>query len=340
MPAPRRRIHDRTRRELVVLHRIAVALTHSLSFSEVLAALSRELMFAVDRASECAISLWDEEGDQLVDIAAYTESGPPVWPRGEVYAPLDLYPHTRKLLQAGRGHYEYRVTDPDLRTPDREVLEHWGWRSAVELPLVVEGRSLGLIEVADHRSARPWSAADLAFCHTIASQAAMAVRNAQLFEDLQRQVDRDPLTGLLNHRAFYERLAAETARCARSGEALGVVVVDLDNFKRLNDSRGHLAGDQALRRTAGALAATCRGGDVAGRLGGDEFALILPAVEDIEAVAERVHAAVTARSGMRVSVGATLARKADRNPVRIVDRADRSLLEAKRAGKGSWRSAA
>ena len=115
MPAPARRIHDRRRRELVVLHRVAVALSRSLSFSEVLAALSRELMFAVDRASECAISLWDEPGDQLVDIAAHTESGPPVWPRGEVYAPLDLYPATRRMLRAGRGCIEYRMTDPLIR---------------------------------------------------------------------------------------------------------------------------------------------------------------------------------------------------------------------------------
>jgi diguanylate cyclase (GGDEF)-like protein len=340
MPAPARRIHDRRRRELVVLHRVAVALSRSLSFSEVLAALSRELMFAVERASECAISLWDEAGDQLVDIAAHTESGPPVWPRGEVYAPLALYPATRRMLRAGRGYSEYRMTDPRMRPADRDVLEHWGWRSAVELPLVVEGRSLGLIEVADHRSARRWAAADIAFCQTIASQAALAVRNAQLFEDLQRQVDRDPLTGLLNHRAFYERLAAETARCARSGEPLGVIVVDLDDFKLLNDSRGHLAGDHALRRTAAALDHACRNGDVAARLGGDEFALILPGIDNLDAVAARVLETVRAESGLRASIGATFVRGTDRNPVRTVARADRSLLDAKRAGKAAYRAAA
>ena len=83
------------------------------------------------------------------------------------------------------------MSDPELSSNDREVLELWGWRSMIELPLVVEGRSVGLIEVADYRSSRAWSQRDIAFCQTIASQAAMAVRNAQLYEGLQEQADRD-----------------------------------------------------------------------------------------------------------------------------------------------------
>ena len=103
------------------------------------------------------------------------------------------------------------------------VLELWGWKSMIELPLVIEGRSVGLIEVADYRSSRRWSGRDIAFCQTIASQAAMAVRNAQLYEDLQRRADRDSLTDLLNHRAYYDRLAQELARCQRDGSQVGVM---------------------------------------------------------------------------------------------------------------------
>jgi GGDEF domain-containing protein len=79
---------------------------------------------------------------------------------------------------------------------------------------------------------------------------------------------------------------------------------------------------------------------VAARLGGDEFALILPAVDDLDAVAGRVLATVMERSGLRASVGATIARRSDRNPIRTVARADRSLLDAKRAGKAAYRAAA
>jgi diguanylate cyclase (GGDEF)-like protein len=337
MPPRPRGTADRYRRELEVLHRIAVTLSRSLSSSEVLAALTRELMFAIDRACECHLSLWDADGDQLIDIAAYGEHGGP-W--GEVFSPLELYPVTRTLLERGTGYLEYRLTDPDLTANDRDVLEHWGWRSAVELPLVVEGRSLGLIEVADGRSARRWSAADVSFCQTIASQAALAVRNAQLYEDLQRQVDRDPLTGLLNHRAFYERLEQELARGLRSGEQIAVLVLDLDDFKALNDSRGHLAGDDALRALSEVLNGTCRAGDVAARLGGDEFALILAGPgTDAASTSARLLAEVHDATGLRLSIGGAVA-GGEKLPIRTMARADGSLLAAKQAGKHTYRLAA
>jgi len=125
MPA-RRRTPERDRRELEVLHRVAVALSQSLSTSEVLNALTRELVHGVDRACECAISLWDEPRDLLIDAAAHTIHGEPAWPRGQVENPLDEYPATRALLRRGRGWGEYRMSDPDLTSNDREVLELWG----------------------------------------------------------------------------------------------------------------------------------------------------------------------------------------------------------------------
>ncbi|MDX6592856.1 MAG: hypothetical protein QOJ13_2052 [Gaiellales bacterium] len=340
MPS-RRRTPDRDRRELEVLHRVAVALSQSLSTSEVLFALTRELVFGVERANECAISLWDEPRDMLIDAAAYTIHGAPAWPRGQVENPLADYPATRKLLQRGRGWLEYRLSDPDLEQNDREVLELWGWKALIEMPLVVEGRSVGLIEVADYRSSRRWSQRDAAFCQTIASQAAMAVRNAQLYEDLQRRADRDSLTELLNHRAFYERLGQELARSHRDGTRVGVMAVDLDDFKRVNDSTGHLAGDKTLVLVAAAIRDASRATDIAGRLGGDEFAVILPGVgEDVELVARRILAAISAEAGVAASLGIAMSEFGELDPLLVMARADRSLLEAKRAGKKTYRLSA
>jgi diguanylate cyclase (GGDEF)-like protein len=340
MPA-RHRTPERDRRELEVLHRVAVALSKSLSTSEVLNALTRELVFGVDRASECAISLWDETQDVLIDAAAYTVHGEPAWPRGQVENPLDEYPATRSLLKRGRGWGEYRQSDPAITDNDREVLELWGWKSMIELPLVIEGRSLGLIEVADYRSSRRWSARDIAFCQTIASQAAMAVRNAQLYEDLQHRADRDSLTDLLNHRAYYDRLAQELSRCQRDGTQVGVMALDLDDFKSINDTRGHLAGDRTLALVAEALRTASRDTDVAGRLGGDEFALILPAVgEDVELIARRVLAAIVSQAGVGASLGIAISQPGERDPLLVMARADRSQLEAKRAGKKTYRMSA
>jgi diguanylate cyclase (GGDEF)-like protein len=341
MQAPRHP-SGRDRRELEILHRVALTLSASLSFDDVLTALARELVFGVERACECAISIWEPEHDHLVDKTVFTVHGAPTWPEGPVETPLADFGETRKMLRRGTGYLEYRITDPELRAPDREVLDAWGWRSVIELPLVVEGTSVGLIEVADYKSARPWSARDVAFSRTIASQAAMAVRNAQLYEDLQLRADRDSLTDLLNHRAFYDRLESELARTCRSGGWLAVVEIDLDDFKSLNDSRGHLAGDATLRDVAAALTTTSREGDVIGRLGGDEFAFILPGTDAVQAqfMWRRILAALLSGPGVSASAGVTVSSPGEFDPLTVMGRADASLLAAKQSGKQTLRLSA
>jgi diguanylate cyclase (GGDEF)-like protein len=268
------------------------------------------------------------------------DTGPSDEDRGEIYR-LDDYPASRVLLRAADGYGVQRMTDPGIAPFVREKLVEWGWRTWIELPLVVNGRSVGLIEMADYHSARRWAQRDVEFCRTIAAQAALAVRNAQLYEDLRSQVDKDPLTGVLNHRAFYERLEQELSRAARSETQVAVIVVDLDDFKALNDTRGHVAGDGALRRVAAAIRSTCRAVDVPGRLGGDEFAVILPDCEnDLDALAGRLLTAVHERTGLHASVGIAIASTSGETAARTVARADGSLLEAKAAGKRTYRVAA
>ena len=102
-----------------------------------------------------------------------------------------------------------------------------------------------------------------------------AERECLLAEALER-ADHDPLTGLLNHRAFHKRFHEEAARANREGTTLAVAVLDLDNFKFFNDAYGHAAGDDVLRRVTEALRADCRPYDILSRFGGDEFALLMP----------------------------------------------------------------
>jgi len=326
----------RDRRELEVLHRVALALSHSLAFSDVMDALATELTLAIDRARECTISVWRPHADELEVASVYLMDGGISEPdRGELYQ-LNDFPASRELLRRGTGYLEQRATDPGLSEAVRLMLDRWGWRTWLVLPLTAEDRAVGLIELVDYTSARRWSRRDIQFCETIASQAALAIRNAQMYEDLRSRVDRDPLTGLLNHRAFYQRLDDELERARRHGRPLTVMMIDLDDFKALNDSRGHLAGDAALRGTGDALRSVCRAGDVAARLGGDEFGLILPDAADSAAAAAHVLDAVSRRTGLGASLGVATA---DDTAVSAAQLADQSLLAAKRSGKRTFRIA-
>jgi diguanylate cyclase (GGDEF)-like protein len=124
-----------------------------------------------------------------------------------------------------------------------------------------------------------------------------AAREAELL----RRADRDGLTGLLNKRSFGARLAEETARLGARGRPLGLVVVDLDRFKAVNDEHGHPVGDRVLAEAARRIAAEARAIDSVGRIGGEEFAWLLPdaSAEETLLAAERARAAVAARPPAR-----------------------------------------
>ena len=162
--------------------------------------------------------------------------------------------------------------------------------------------------------------------------------------EAREQADRDPLTGLLNHPAFYSRLDAEAARARREGTALAVVMLDLDGFKFFNDVYGHATGDEVLRLVADRLRAACRPYDTPARFGGDEFALLLPAVgraagEEIEARLRAALRGMSCRAGegaeavpVSVSLGVALFPDGATDSHAVLRRADERLHWAKTGG--------
>jgi diguanylate cyclase (GGDEF)-like protein len=150
------------------------------------------------------------------------------------------------------------------------------------LPLVAHGEALGLVHLqrcggSAAADARAWmSEARQRLVGTVADQIALAVANLRLREALRQQSVRDPLTGLFNRRYMEESLDLELRRAARNGRSLGILMLDLDNFKLFNDSFGHDAGDTMLREFSSLLRGGIRSCDIACRYGGEEFALILP----------------------------------------------------------------
>ena len=146
---------------------------------------------------------------------------------------------------------------------------------------------------------------------------------------------RDPLTGLANRVAFDQQLAVEWERFQRHGRPFGLLVLDLDSLKAVNDRQGHSAGDRMLRQTADAINGRVRVSDFAARLGGDEFCVIGTELGELglEALAAMLREAVEAH-GIPVSVGWALAGP-DEGPIQLLDRADAAMYADKRSrGKG------
>jgi diguanylate cyclase (GGDEF)-like protein len=179
----------------------------------------------------------------------------------------------------------------------------------------------------------------------IGTQALIALENARLHGQVQRQAVTDDLTGLANRRRFLTQLEAELNRSARSGSPLGIVIADLDDFKQVNDTYGHEAGDQALRSFAAILQATVRDIDLPVRLGGEEFAVMLPDTDIAGAIqlAERVRQTVESTEiegpegrtiTLTASFGVSCFPLAARAEELLTD-ADRRLYDAKRRGKNT-----
>ena len=155
---------------------------------------------------------------------------------------------------------------------------------------------------------------------------------------------RDALTGLLNRHAFFESGVAETGRARRYGHPLGIVFLDLDGFKRLNDTRGHKVGDLALKAVGSALARTLRDTDIVARLGGDEFAVVLPeigfqsATEAGHKIENTIHTVLRDFSPVSVSIGVAWFENATDRFADMLDAADGLMYEVKEAGKHGVRS--
>ena len=170
-----------------------------------------------------------------------------------------------------------------------------------------------------------------------------AAQGADSAAELRRLADTDPLTGVLNRRAFEAAAGAMAERARRRSDPFAVCVLDIDDFKALNDRRGHAAGDHALRALVAAARDALREADLVARLGGDEFAVALPGADDERAriVAERLRGAIARarpeRNGVAlaftVSVGVAAAERRDEPLAALLARADAALYRAKAAGK-------
>ena len=238
------------------------------------------------------------------------------------------------------------VAAEERATRRRELAEHHAESAfAMAAPIAPLGddEEIGVMSLA--RADRPFDAAERDVFRYLLGQAGASIENIALHELVSEQAVTDDLTGLSNKRRFREVLGKEAARAARFGHQLALLMIDLDGFKRINDTRGHLQGDEVLRRIARVLEVESRAIDEPARYGGEEFAVALPetsahgAVEVAERIRKRIATAVvTAVDGgaplkVTASVGVAAMPTSANDPDDLVRAADAALYEAKRGGK-------
>jgi len=225
-------------------------------------------------------------------------------------------------------------------------------RAVLAVPILREHHLLGLVTAIDPEEGA-FSDEDVEALSALALQAGVAIENARLHRVVERQAVTDALTGLANRRQFYEVLGREYERAQRFGQPVSLILLDIDDFKLINDSRGHLAGDAVLHSVAATLAEVIREIDLAARYGGEEFAVLLPQTgpDGAANLAERLRSEIAARSirfgteeitGVTASFGVAAGPVNEQTQIDLIASADAALYQAKREGKnhvtvsGAW----
>jgi diguanylate cyclase (GGDEF)-like protein/PAS domain S-box-containing protein len=226
------------------------------------------------------------------------------------------------------------------------------------VPMMAHGELLGLVHLQGgaaepgqrDRAPEPLREAQEVLAVTVAERIALALANLRLRDTLRSQSILDPLTGLFNRRYMEETLDLELARAARGRRAIGIIMLDIDHFKPLNDSCGHDAGDALLRELGGLLIARVREGDIACRYGGEEFVLILPEAslelarrraEELREAVRQLHVSHRGRIIGPITVSAGVAAFPDhgKTSAALVHAADSALYRAKSEGRDRVRVA-
>lgn len=341
-----------SRRKLVdILHET----TGDLSVAELFHLLVRRAARALG-VSHCSVVLARPGDAQAVVVAAFENPN-----LQHLSIQLDRYPELQAALESGQP---VLVEDLDTHPLYEGARQVWGIegievaiRSVIALPFTVDRGQYGVFLARRTRDQDRFEPHDLEFAQAVTNAAVAVIQRAQMIEStmadnarLEQLAQTDPLTQLLNRRALSERITAEMERALRYDSTLALLMIDLDHFKWVNDTYGHLVGDDVLRDVGQLLLATIRGSDIVARYGGEEFLVLLPETEEVGAVsfAERIRAAIdeyafvrgselpplklTASIGVAVFPAARIENVED-----LFSRADGALYRAKADGRNRVR---
>ncbi len=264
------------------------------------------------------------------------------WNVGEGFTPGEtLQPSNCWALKRGKPH----INDPASQTLC--CMHHIGGAATIEVPMMARGSVYGLVMLAiEAEDAHRQLLAVRRLARAMADSMSLALSNIALREKLRTQSLRDPLTGLYNRRYMEDALDRYVSLAERSSSPTSVLMIDLDNFKRLNDEHGHAKGDAVLRDVAAQLVGGLRPSDVVSRYGGEELMVILPGCDlaGAQIKAESLRARIEGLSDahgvpISASFGVACVPETSTSAADVVPMADSALYVAKQGGKNCVRSA-
>jgi len=341
------------------LREIAAAMNSTLNFEEILDGILDYVSRLVpyDTAN---IMMFNHAGKINVSrYRGYREGGEASEQIASFETTLEEMPYFKKMVDSAQPIIIPNTSlDPEWRNLQIDTV-----RSYAAIPILLKWNVIGVINLNGYR-ANIFNPSQMGILRSFADQVAIAITNAALMDDMRQinehlqnslhevhaleeelleQAVRDALTGLFNRRYLEEALEREIARARRAGKSLGMIILDIDNFKKINDEYGHLAGDMVLKELGDLLVANSRAYDIVCRFGGEEFIIVMPGI-DRTAACERAESlrvsfetleikyeANTIRA--TISLGVTVFPDDGPTGVEMLSRADRALYQAKHTGR-------
>jgi len=316
-----------------VLTNIVRAVSSSLGFNIVLLSLYDRLEGVFERRAHVGLeAIWEELSQQKL-------------------AREEIARWFSEKYRISKSYFVSHLERTDLGTPVKEerrrrafAAGEWHAQDLLFIPLTTGDQLIGVLQVDEPKSGQVPTLEDVQALEIFVNQAVTAIQSARAYETTRQMSVKDSLTDAFNHRYFQETLYRELTRHDRSGQPLALLMIDIDNFKTVNDRMGHPVGDIVLKGLVEEMQRTVREMDTVARYGGEEFALILPETTPEKAliVAERLRARAAARtyvtpdaSPFSITISSGLATfPIDGNSKRaLIERADQALYQAKRNGK-------
>jgi diguanylate cyclase (GGDEF)-like protein len=321
------RVNERTK-EIETLQNLATQLTACNSKKEALEVIKLITSILLPRFAG-ALALYNSSKDKLEVVENWNGR----WQGEKIYSPDQCW-----ALRSGQTHFgDPRAGNMTCNHSDSQE------DKMLCIPIVAQGMTYGVLHFSSSRKTE-WTPEEYQLTSAVAEHASLTLASLESRESLRQQAIRDPLTGLYNRRYLFETIEQELSRASRRNQSIGILMVDIDHFKKFNDEFGHDIGDFILSEFGRLIKMIIRNEDIACRFGGEEFTILLPETGRDEAfrVAEKIRIKIRdydfilknrSYGPIKLSVGVVSFPENGKTADHLLKMADNALYEAKQAGR-------